>query len=265
MRRSRVLEKLRRGECVLSTQVGSAHAPFAAIAVQSGFDCVWLDMEHKALSEEQVRECILACTVYDGDTVVRIRKRGYLDYFRPLEDGAAGIMVPHCKSAAEAYEAVYNTRFQPLGQRGMDFTGLSSDYMMAPGAEAAAHANENTFLMLQIEDVEALECLDEIAAVEGVDLLFIGPADLGQSARAHGRWHEEFMEEVYQQVEKACSSRPGLWWGTVTGSGEAAARLAQKGCRFINIRGDFGAVASGMRAFFEDACTQLQRGGIRLG
>jgi 2-keto-3-deoxy-L-rhamnonate aldolase RhmA len=98
MRESKVLNKLRNGEYVLSTQIGSAYAPFAGIAAQVGFDCVWLDMEHKAVSDWQIRECILACSMYDCDTVVRIRKRGYVDYFRPLEDGATGIMVPHCMS-----------------------------------------------------------------------------------------------------------------------------------------------------------------------
>lgn len=252
MRQSKVLNKLRGGQYVLSTQIGSAYAPFAAIAGQVGFDCVWLDMEHKAVSEEQIRECILACSTYDCDTVVRIRKRGYVDYFRPLEDGATGIMVPHCKSVEEAELSVYNTKFHPIGRRGMDFTGLASDYMASPIDKCIENAIKNTFTMVQIEDIEGLTCVEEIAATDGIDLLFVGPGDLKQSAKAFGVFSDTFMDEVYERVNAATNATKDTWWGTVTGSAAAAKDLYDKGCRFINVRGDFGAVFSGLSLLNND-------------
>ncbi|MGI5894951.1 MAG: HpcH/HpaI aldolase family protein [Candidatus Merdivicinus sp.] len=252
MRESRVLEKLKNGKAVFSTQIGSAYAPFAAIAAQSGFDCIWLDMEHKAVEDWQIRECILASAVYNCDTLVRIKKRGYLDYFKPLEDGAAGIMVPHCKSAEEAQFAVNHSKFHPVGMRGMDFTGFCSDYMMAPVEDCIKHSLANTFTMLQIEDIEALDHLDEIAAIKGVDILFIGPADLKQSALRHNRFNQNFMEEVYQKVDQVVKSHQGMYWGTVAGTKDSVAHLLSIGCRFINMRGDFGAVAGGFASFIGD-------------
>ena len=252
MRESKVLNKLRNDEYVLCTQIGSAFAPFAGIAAQVGFDCVWLDMEHKAVDDAQIRECILACSAYDCDTVVRIRKRGYVDYFRPLEDGATGVMIPHCMSKSEAEYAVYNTKFYPVGRRGMDFTGLASDYMAAPVDDCVKNALENTFTMVQIEDIEALNCVEEIASVQGIDLLFVGPGDLKQSAKAHGVFSDTFMDETFERVNRAVNTAGNTWWGTVTGSSEAAKKLYDAGCRFINIRGDFGTVYSGLSALSGD-------------
>jgi 4-hydroxy-2-oxoheptanedioate aldolase len=190
--------------------------------------------------------------MYDCDTVVRIRKRGYVDYFRPLEDGATGIMVPHCMSPQEAELAVYNTKFYPVGRRGMDFTGLSSDYMAAPVDNCVANALKSTFTMVQIEDIEALNCVEDIAAVKGADLLFVGPGDIKQSAKAHGVFSDTFMDEVHERVNSAVNAAGNTWWGTVAGTPEAAKKLYEAGCRFINIRGDFGAVYSGLSSLSTD-------------
>ena len=242
MRKSKVLDKLRSGGCAFSTQIGSAFAPFAGMAAQIGFDCVWLDMEHKPATESQVRECILAAAAYGADSVVRILKRGYLDYFKPLEAGAAGVMVPHCMSQEEAQWAVRNSKFYPVGLRGMDFTGYGLDYNMKSPEECVEHALSETFVTVQIEDIEALERVEEIAETEGVDILFIGPADLTQSAKKHGRFSDDFMESAYKRLDRAAASAKDTWWGTVSGSAEAAQGLADKGARFINVCGDFAGV-----------------------
>jgi 2-keto-3-deoxy-L-rhamnonate aldolase RhmA len=102
--------------------------------------------------------------------------------------------------------------------------------------------------MVQREDVEALNCVENIATVKGVDLLFIGPGDLKQSAKAHGVLSDTFMDEAYERVDNAAKAAGGTWWGTVTGTPEAAKKLYDAGCRFINIRRDFGAVYSGLSA-----------------
>jgi len=242
MHESRVLNKLRKGDYALCTQIGSANPGFAGIAALTGFDCIWLDCEHKGISAGQIRECILAATLYNCDTVVRINKRSYSDYFKPLEDGATGIMVPHCKNAEDAQFAVANSKFAPLGMRGMDYTGLCSDYMMKPASEVIEHSLKHTFTMLQIEDIEALDNLDEITAIAGVDILFVGPADLEQSARRNGKFDKAFMDEVFFKVNSAVSEHKNVFWGTTVGTPESALDAYTKGARFISVRGDYGAV-----------------------
>ena len=253
MRNSKTLEKLRNNEVALSAQIGSAYAPFVGIAALAGYDCIWLDAEHKANSEEQLRECILTATCCDCDTVVRIRKRGYLDHFRPLEDGATGIMVPHCMSAKEAAFAVRNSKYYPVGLRGMDFTGLACDYGVIPSQKAVQHALKNNFTMLQIEDVEALEELDAIAAVEGVDILFVGPSDLTQSAKKAGIYTEKFLDDVYARVQKIVETKDNLWWGTTVSTLEAAQHVYDYGARFINLGGDFKLIYEGFPKLVEAA------------
>ena len=258
MRNSKVLAKLRSGKCAFSTQIGSAFPPFAGIASQMGFDCVWLDMEHKPITESQVRECILGAAAYGGDTIVRILKRGYLDYFKPLEAGAAGIMVPHCMSPEEAEWAVRNSKYYPVGLRGMDFTGFGLDYSMASAEECMEHALRETFVAVQIEDIEALDSVEEIASCEGVDILFIGPSDLKQSAKKHGRYSENFLEDVYKRVDCAASAAKDTWWGTVSTGVDVAKRLVDKGARFVNVSGDF----SGLKKELGGITEELKKGGL---
>lgn len=251
MRESKVLNKLRNGECAICTQVGSAAAPFVGMAGKIGYDCVWLDAEHKPVNDDLIRECMYAATIYDCDTVVRILKHSYASYFRPLEDGATGVMVPHCMTQADAEVAVRNTKFFPVGLRGMDFSGLGSDFMATPAEEIISHSLQHTFTMLQIEDIEALDNLDAIASTPGVDILFVGPADLTQSAKKFGVYSPTFMEEVYVKVQKATEKHANLYWGTSVGSPELAKHVYDHGARFINVKGDFSAVYNGFSTVFK--------------
>ena len=130
MRKSKTLAKIRNGEWVLSTAVAVGGSRIAELAGYVGFDCLWLDMEHKPCSQMDVFHMIQGARVTDTDCLVRIRKQGYLDYFRALEDGAAGIMVPHVKSAEEAEWIVRNAKYAPVGRRGRDFASADSCYML---------------------------------------------------------------------------------------------------------------------------------------
>jgi 4-hydroxy-2-oxoheptanedioate aldolase len=259
MRESKVLNKLRSGGYALCTQIGSAAAPFVGMAAQIGYDCVWIDQEHKAISDSMLRECIYASQIYDCDTVIRILKRSYADYFRPLEDGATGIMVPHCMSAEDAAIAARNTKFYPLGLRGQDFSSLGSDFMTSKPEAVMEHSNKHTFTMLQVEDVEALRDLDGIVQTEGVEILFIGPTDLLQSSKKFGLSSSKFLEEAYKKVNDAVSKRKGVWWGTTVGSPEAAKSVYEAGARFINVKGDFSAVLTAFTKTYLDTIDLLER------
>lgn len=252
MRRSKVLEKLRSGKVAYCTQVGSAFAPFAGIAALTGFDCIWLDHEHKNVDYQQLNECVMAASIFDCDTVFRILKRSYADYFRPLEDGATGVMIPHVMSVKDAEFAVYNTKFYPVGARGMDTSCLGCDYSMTDTDTIINHTLNETFTMLQIEDIEALESVEEIAKVDGVDILFVGPADLTQSAKRHGIWYENFLIDAFERVGKACACAKDIWWGTSIGTIEMAKSVYDRGGRFISMRGDYSAVKAGFRKTYEE-------------
>src|SRR3954466_4914098 len=170
---SRVLRLLRGGELVRVAGMSRVRDPWLAEVIgQVGYDVIWFDMEHRAFGYDAIDPISLACRASGIDLMVRILKTGYTAPMRALEFGANGVMVPHCLSAAKARQWVEWTRFPPVGQRGFDGAGADTGYLLTDPVAYMDHANRETFLVLQIEDRAAVECVDEIASVEGVDLLF---------------------------------------------------------------------------------------------
>lgn len=236
LRPSRVLGRLRAGGTATCVKINLRDPRVVQIAAQSGFDCVWLDLEHVPNSIQDIECGINAAKASDCDTVVRVCKGSYSDYVRPLEADAAGIMVPHVMSADEARRIIEWTRFHPLGRRALDggnadaaFCGVSIDAYIQ-------HANRERLVILQIEDVEAMEELDEIARTPGVDLLFFGPGDFTQSLGKPGRFDDPRVHEARREVAEA-ARRHGKFAGTVTGIDEINS-LQKMGYRFLSVGAD---------------------------
>lgn len=249
---SRVLKKLRNGEIVKTAGVSRVMDPWLTEVVgYLGFDLIWLDLEHRTFGEEVITPISLACRATGMDLMVRVRKTGYDSPMRALEFGANGIMVPHCRSAAEARQWVDWCRFPPLGKRGLDGAGVDARYGLDPTLEHLRHANAETFLVLQIEDREAVECAGEMAAVEGVDMLFIGPGDLSLSYGVPMQFQHPDLLRARDAVASAVS-KAGKWWGTTTANPAAAQEAIDHGCRLITAGGDHGALLSGFRNSFKD-------------
>ncbi len=252
MTNSRVLQKLRAGEHVLLAAIGRVPDPWLAEVVgRIGYDGIWYDLEHRAFGYDTIDPMSLACRATGIDLMVRIRKHGYDSPMRALEFGANGIMVPHCRSAAEARQWVEWVRFPPLGKRGMDGVGADADFGLASAHDHLAHANREVFLVLQIEDKEAVEQVDEIAAVEGVDLLFVGPADLTLSYGVPLQFGHSLIEEAMHKVDCAVRKH-GKWWGTPTGSPEAAQKMLDRGARLITGGVDHVFLVDGFRNNFRE-------------
>jgi 4-hydroxy-2-oxoheptanedioate aldolase len=251
MIKSRVLSKLRKGEVVKTVGISRVMDPWVTeIAGHLGYDQVWLDLEHRTFGEDVMIPISLACRLTGMDLMVRVRKSGYDSPMRALEFGANGIMVPHCRSAAEARQWVDWCRFPPLGKRGLDGAGVDAHYGLDSTLEHLRHANEETFLVLQIEDREAVDCADEIAAVEGVDVLFIGPGDLTVSYGVPMQFRHPDMLRARDRVASAVA-KAGKWWGTTTGNAEAAQEVIDQGCRMITCGGDHGALLQGLQQSYQ--------------
>jgi 4-hydroxy-2-oxoheptanedioate aldolase len=244
MRRSRVLEKLRTGQAVSSVKLNIDNARVAEIAALAGIDCLWLDQEHVASDWSVVEAQILAAKVYDVDVMVRVARGSYSDYVRPLELDATGIMVPHVMSLEDARTIVRLTKFQPLGRRPLDSGNADGAYGQTNLKDYLKWANEERFLMLQIEDPEPLPELDAIAALPGVDILFFGPGDFAHAVGAPGDWQNPALIEARQRVVEAARSH-GKFAGTsaaVAGTRE----LLALGYRFLGI----GADVIGLSGYF---------------
>lgn len=252
MRKSKVLRKLRNGERALAVGVTLCPSPkVAEIAGLVGFDCAWVDMEHRELDYKDVFHISAASRGADIDTMVRIRKEGPESYFRPLECGAEGIMVPHVSSPAEARECAEQARFHPIGHRGMDPAGPDCDYGLIGLAEYIQHANRETFIAVEIEDQEAVQSVDEIAAVPGVDILFLGLLDLSQAYGIPGEMADGRVQRAIEKVAEA-AARSGKWWGLPVGTPAAAKDLAAMGASFFVCGSDRRFIVDGFRKTLDE-------------
>jgi 4-hydroxy-2-oxoheptanedioate aldolase len=248
---SKVLEKLRAGNVVRVVNMSRVRDPWLAEVIGwAGFDCIWFDMEHRAVGYDAIDPIALACRARNIDLMVRIRKTGYAEPMGVLEFGANGIMVPHCRSAEEARRYVEWTRFPPQGRRGFDGAGADACYALAEPLEYMRQANQQVFLTLQVEDREAVDRIDEIAAVEGFDLLFIGPADLSLSYGVPMQSNHELVQEAIRRVAKA-AARAGKWWGMPVGSPDEAQRMIDLGARLIACGSDHMLLVNGFRDRFQ--------------
>jgi 2-keto-3-deoxy-L-rhamnonate aldolase RhmA len=145
-----------------------------------------------------------------------------------------------------------------VGRRGFDGAGVDADYMLADPVAHMRNANEETFLVLQIEDREAVECVDEIAALEGVDLLFVGPADLTISYGVPFQFDHPTVQRAIDRVASAVV-KANKWWGTTSGTPEAAQKALDRGARMITCGGDHVFLVRG----FQSAAKEF--GDLKLG
>lgn len=236
MRESRVLRKLRSGEVVFSFKLNLADSRPAQIAAMAGFDCLWLDMEHVPNDWSVIEAQILAAKIYDVDTLIRVPRGSYSNYIKPLELDAAGIMVPHVMNLADAKNVVRMARFHPIGRRPIDGGNADGSFCQISSSDYTKQANEQRFIILQIEDPEPLDDLDQIAALEGIDMLFFGPGDFSHSIGVPGELNHPKLVEASARIVEA-ATRHGKFAGTVSIGGNFN-ELIELGYSFINLGSD---------------------------
>lgn len=169
--------RLGTGEPLLGTFVKTPHPSVVEVLAQTGLDCVCLDAEHAPFDRVDLDRGLLAAQAGGIAALVRVASGSQHEILSALDLGAAGIVVPHIRSAAEAEAAVRACHYG-AGGRGYAGGTRASSYASPPIGERLSRARAETTVVLQIEDLEALDHLDAIAAVPGVDALFIGRIDL---------------------------------------------------------------------------------------
>jgi 2-keto-3-deoxy-L-rhamnonate aldolase RhmA len=250
VRKSKTLAKLRANEPVRMCALGHFIPAFIRHAAHHGFDCIWLDLEHRAMSDREVQALLAYFHLFDIDCMLRPPTLEKTRLYRYLEDGATGLMIPHVSTAEKARMLVDAVKFPPIGDRGLDGAGLDSDFILAGGDDYVEAANRETFLVVQIETLEAVANVDEIAAVQGVDGLFIGPGDLGLRIRRSKT--DLTLDAAVEQVA-AAAKRHGKAWGCPAVDGQRVRELREQGAQLLNRGGDFHAFMK----MLEDAAADL--------
>jgi len=246
MYESRVLRKLRNNEPVWCAKTNMTGANSVEIFGAIGIHCVWLCMEHGPINLESVHNQVRAAKMTGMDSLVRVPRGCYSDIVRPLEMDATGVMVPHCMNGREAREIVRMTRFQPIGRRAWDGGNSDGPFCMRPPKEYLKRANEERFLIVQIEDKEAVDCMEDIVEVDGIDIVFLGPADLSHSYGVPGEFDHPLVLEAVDRLAELCSKH-NRWWGMPCPP-EKATDLLAKGARFLAAGSDVVVIANSMLA-----------------
>jgi 4-hydroxy-2-oxoheptanedioate aldolase len=246
MRNSQVLAKLRSGQPALITCLHLADPALFEMTSLLGFDGIWLDLEHHHHSVETSATFMRAARVGCSDVMVRPGKGEFMRLGRILEAGANGIMYPRCDDAAEAAEVVRWAKFAPLGQRGFDGAGADSPYGEIPMPEYIRTANEQTFLVVQLEDQKAVDDAERIAAVPGVDALMFGPADFTVLSGIPGQWDHPRVQAAVERVAAAAKNQ-GKHWGTPAFNLEHCRQLMAMGARIHFHMADIVLVRDGLK------------------
>ena len=238
-------KRIKNGEVVHGCWLNLGSALTAEIVGSAGFDWVLIDLEHGAGNEKDVLAQMQALESSDTAVIVRVESGAKQRIHRVLDIGAEGVMCPHISNAKEAGDVVYGLRYPPHGGRGVakmvratSFGKNFSDYYEA--------ANDNIIGIVQVETAQALEHLDEIASIDGVDVLFIGPADLTMALGIFGQFdHPLFLNAVHATV--AAAKKAGKATGILLFNSDDYTKFYEMGIRMIACGADATFVAEGSR------------------
>lgn len=229
MRNSKTLAKLRDGRAARICGLGHFIPAFMRHAAHLGFDCIWLDLEHRAMEQRELQSLLMLSHLVNIDVMVRVPLVDGAQLYRMLEDGATGMMFPLVNTPERARQIVEAVKFPPVGSRGMDGAGLDGDYYLDADEDYAERVNRETFMVVQIETPQALDNVDAIAAVDGIDGLFIGPADLTLRLRHHA---SDLDLDVAADLVSAAAKRHGKAWGR-PGDVELTTKIYGKGAQLL--------------------------------
>ena len=245
----RTKERLANEETVRIAGLGRVlhHNVIHIFGFHGGFEALWFDHEHVGFSMEKLEIACTAARSQNLECFVRIAPTDYAVITRCLESGAGGIMAAQVFSAAQAEQIVRWAKFFPRGNRGLNNGGFDGRFSMTPQAQFVEEANARTWVAVQIETLDAVECCDAIAAIDGVDLLFIGPSDLSQALGVTGDFFNPKCLEAIDRVAAACRkhNKP---WGAVTPTLQHAEMMHSKGCRMLSMTSDSRFINAGLTA-----------------
>lgn len=227
-------DRLKQHDLIAGTLVTLPCPSVAEILADSGFDWLFLDMEHGPL-DVHVVQSILQAVDRQVACLVRVPINDETWIKRVLDLGVSGIIVPQIRTPADAEQAVAACRYPPRGRRGVGVA--RAQRYGAQLAEYLATANDRIAVVIQIEHIDAVQAIDEILAVEGIDAALIGPFDLSASMGKIGQVQDPEVQAAIEHVRQACQ-RHGVASGIFTATAEAASAYIDQGFRLIAIGTD---------------------------
>jgi 4-hydroxy-2-oxoheptanedioate aldolase len=237
------------GEKLLVFSVGRMFHPNVVhyLGMTGEFPGFWIDLEHSGLTAADVEHATAAGRAHGMEAFVRLAPTDYASVTRVLESGAAGVLAAQIHSAQQTEEFVQWAKFAPRGRRGLNPMGYDGGFGTVALDQFTADANRNSMVGIQIESLGALAEVEEIAAVDGVDFLFVGPSDLSQALGVTGDFMHPSCLDAVDRIAGACNMA-GKRWGAVTPNPSYAQLLVDKGCTLLSLTNDVKLVSSGLAA-----------------
>jgi 4-hydroxy-2-oxoheptanedioate aldolase len=240
-----VRKKIAAGDIVLTAKACYADPELIELLASSGFDAVWLCLEHKRVDPALMYSLIQACRLGGADALVRVKPANHADLLWLLESGARGLMLPRVRHPDEVRAIVEAMKFFPEGRRGSDAIHADAGLGRMSLADYTVSANRETFLIVQIEEPDVVPHLDAIAAMPGVDALFVGPCDLTLGLGQTGPFDGPEVMQIVDAVAAACR-RHGKRAG-IPCAADQVARYRALGYTFFNVISDYRCVAQGVK------------------
>jgi 2-keto-3-deoxy-L-rhamnonate aldolase RhmA len=255
MRPNPALQRLRGGETVLGMFAIDLYSTgLARTATSAGAEFVVFDQEHTGWGLDQIRPLLAAARASETVPLVRVRTLDAHAIGSVLALGALGVMVPLIRDADEARAVVAAAKYPPQGDRG--FGILYPDEHEGDVGGYMRWANDELMVIAMVETVSALEDLDTIAAIDGIDVLWIGHFDLTASMGIPGEFDNPRYAEALRQVVDACE-RHGKAAGISTDDADHAAALAGQGFRFMAVGHDIVLLRDALQQRLADVRARL--------
>jgi len=240
------------GECVYGTMIRQARDPGApSIFAAAGYDFVFIDMEHGNYHMENVADLIRGAKSAGVAAIIRVPRLETFFISRVLDAGAEGIMVPMTSTREQAEEIVRYSKYTPLGQRGFGNQTGQTDYKPLKTPDFMKEANGNTLIVAQIETREAIENVDSILSVEGIDVGLIGPNDLSISLGIPDQMGSEILTTAIDKVVETAKKK-GKATGIHIGNIEAIKKWRAKGMTVLAYSTDIGFMYNASKSSLEE-------------
>jgi len=226
------------------------------VGMRSDLDGIWIDQEHCATPLETMRHMVAHARLAGLDSFARVAPTDYATVMRPMETGAGGVMVAQIRSVEQARQVTDWATYPPQGERGIFLGNVESRYGdIADVPRHLEQRNRDRLLLLQVETAEAVEHAHEIASIDHMDCLFVGPSDLAANLGVPGQMMHPKCTDALKRVADA-SAAAGKPWGALSPTPEHAAQCKQLGCRLFSVVSDTMSLVrgvQGMLAEFDEA------------
>jgi 4-hydroxy-2-oxoheptanedioate aldolase len=240
--RNSVKEKLQRGDVVASITVRLVPTvEVVRIAKSAGFDSLYIDLEHSSFSIETASQLCIMALEAQLPAFVRVPANTPEYISRVLDGGALGVIAPGVRSAAEARAVVKAAKYPPIGERGLSGGLPQLGYQSLPAAQALPALNAATMVIVQFESAASLAAMDEIIAVEGVDMVMIGSNDLLADLGIAGEYDHPKLLDAYQRTIAACAKRgKHVGVGGLASRADLVEKFVRMGARYVSTGTDLG-------------------------